>query len=102
MAFNIFGPNTSLPFESVRSPDARSDPIAPIDQLLAPPPMPVCADSHLDFVRGFGLDVDEVDAGVGSVTTAAQSRMHSRHVQGSREGDLEDDSVEGWTSPEEI
>ena len=105
MPFNIFGPNPSLPFESVHSPDTRSDPIAPTDQSLAPPPMPVRADSCLEFVRSFGLDdidVDEVDAEVGSVTTAEQSRMHSRHVQGSREGDLEDDGVEGWTSPEEI
>jgi hypothetical protein len=73
------------------------------------------------------LDVDEADAEVGSITTAAQSRVHSRHVsrlsatlsllsvgghvsdkergavrnvQG--EGDLEDDAVGEWTGSEDL
>lgn len=176
MPFNLFGPGPSLPSESVRSPDTRSDPGAPTDQSLAPPPMPVRADSRPDFVRGFGLDahdeteeeleqedvqaeqddqeeheeeralaepshvtlagtddttdmeldVDEADAEVGSITTAAQSRMHSRHVsrlsatlsvlsvgshvsdaelraaRNAREGDLEDDGVGEWTGSEDL
>ena len=180
MPFNLFGPNLSLPSDSVRSPDTRSDPGAPTDQSLAPPPMPVRADSRPDFVRGFGLDapdeteeeleqedvqaeqddqsipeeheeeqalaeashstlagiddtmdmeldVDEADAEVGSITTAAQSRIHSRHVsrlsatlsvlsagghvsdaelraarnaQGEREGDIEDAGE--WTGSEDL
>ena len=182
MSYNPFGPNPSLPTDSVRSPDTRSDPGAPTDQSLAPPAMPVRADSRPDFVRGFGLDVpeeteeeleqedmeaeqdsqdvpegdeeeqglaeashialagtddtmdmdldidvDEADAEVDSITTAAQSRVHSRHVsklsatlsllsvgghvrdkervavrnvQG--EGDLEDDAVGEWTGSEDL
>src|SRR5260221_7481879 len=131
MPYNPFAPNPSLPSDSVRSPDTRSDPGAPTDQSLAPPAMPARADSRPDFVRGFGLDVpeeteeeleqeqavqdgqednerheeervlaeashvalvgsddtmdmdldiDEADAEVRSITTAAQSRVHSRHV----------------------
>ena len=179
MPHNLFGPSLSLPSDSVRSPDTRSDPGAPTDQSLAPPPMPARADSRPDFVRGFGLDVpdeteeeleqeemqagqddpegqeekralteashialadtddtidmeldvDEADAEVGSITTAAQSRVHSRHVsrlsatlslrsvgshvsdtelgvvrnvQGEREGDLEDDGVGEWTGSEDL
>jgi hypothetical protein len=182
MPFNPFGfgINPPLPSDSVRSPDTRSDPGAPTDQSLAPPVMPVRADSRPDFVRGFGLDVpeeteeeleqeeteseqdnrdvpegqveergldeashialagtddtmdmeldvDEADAEVGSITTAAQSRVHSRHVSrlsatlsllsvGSHvsekerstvrnvqgEGDLEDDAVGEWTGSEDL
>src|SRR5260370_8580665 len=74
----------------------------------------------------FDMELDEVDAEVGSITTAAQSRVHSRHVsrlsatlsllsagghvsdkerdavrnvQG--EGDLEDDAVGEWTGSED-
>ena len=180
MPYNPFGPNPPLLSDSIRSPDTRSDPGAPTDQSLAPPPMPVRADSRPDFVRGFGLDVpdeteeeleqeegqteeddqsvleeheeervlgeashialagtddtmdmeldvDEADAEVGSITTAAQSRVHSRHVSrlsatlsvlsvgshvsdtelraarnvpGEREGDLED--VGEWTGSEDL
>ena len=182
MPYNPFGPNPSLPTDSIRSPDTRSDPGAPTDQSLAPPAMPVRADSRPDFVRGFGLDVpeeteeeleqedmeaeqdsqdvpegdeeeqglaeashialagtddtmdmeldidvDEADAEVGSITTAAQSRVHSRHVSklsatlsllsvGGHvrdkergavhnvrgEGDLEDDAVGEWTGSEDL
>ena len=180
MPYNPFGSNPPLPSDSIRSPDTRSDPGAPTDQSLAPPPMPVRADSRPDFVRGFGLDVpdeteeeleqeegqteeddqsvlegyeeervlaeashialagtddtmdmeldvDEADAEVGSITTAAQSRVHSRHVSrlsatlsllsvgshvsdtelraarnvlGEREGDVED--VGEWTGSEDL
>ena len=183
MPYNPFGPNPPLPSDAARSPDTRSDPGAPTDQSLAPPAMPVRADSRPDFVRGFGLDVpevpeeteedleqegmeaeqdnqdiseedeeerglaeashialagtddtmdmeldiDEADAEVGSITTAAQSRVHSRHVsrlsatlsllsagghvsdkergavrnvQG--EGDVEDDAVGEWTGSEDL
>ncbi|KAH9991071.1 hypothetical protein BJV77DRAFT_1009835 [Russula vinacea] len=180
MPYNPFGSNPLLPSDSIRSPDTRSDPGAPTDQSLAPPPMPVRADSRPDFVRGFGLDVpdeteeeleqeegqteeddqsvldgyeeervlaeashialagtddtmdmeldvDEADAEVGSITTAAQSRVHSRHVSrlsatlsllsvgshvsdtelraarnvlGEREGDVED--VGEWTGSEDL
>lgn len=180
MPYNPFGLNPSLPSDSVRSPpDTRSDPGAPTDQSLAPPTMPIRADSRPDFVRGFGLDVpeeteeeleqeemeaeqdnkdvpegheeeqglaeashialagvddtmdmeldvDEADAEVGSITTAAQSRIHSRHVSrlsatlsvlsvgghvsdkeraarnGQGEGDLEDDGVGEWTGSEDL
>ena len=182
MPYNPFGPNPSLPTDSICSPDTRSDPGAPTDQSLAPPAMPVRADSRPDFVRGFGLDVpeeteeeleqedmeaeqdsqdvpegdeeeqglaeashialagtddtmdmeldidvDEADAEVGSITTAAQSRVHSRHVSklsatlsllsvGGHvrdkergavhnvrgEGDLEDDAVGEWTGSEDL
>ncbi len=179
MPYNPFGPYPSLPSDSVRSPDTWSDPGAPTDQSLAPPVMPVRADSRPDFVRGFGLDVpeeteeelgeeeieaeqdnpegheeeqglaeashialagtddtmdmeldvDEADAEVGSITTAAQSRVHSRHVstlsaalsllsvgghvsdaergavrnvQGQGEGELEDDAVGEWTGSEDL
>ena len=180
MAFSPFGPGASLGLDPLRSPDARSDPGAPTDQSLAPPAMPVRADSRPDFVRGFGLDVteeaeeeeeeqaaeqdderlpegleeeqvladashialaggddtmdmeldvDEADAEVGSITTAAQSRVHSRHVsrmsaafslrslnehlgdseleveqerRGEREGDLEDDAIGEWTGSEDL
>ena len=81
-----------------------------------------------DDTMDMELDVDEADAEVGSITTAAQSRMHSRHVsrlsatlsvlsvgshvsnaelraarnvQGSRE-DLEDDGVGEWTGSEDL
>ena len=179
MPYNPFGLNPSLPSDLVRSP-TRSDPGAPTDQSLAPPAMPIRADSRPDFVRGFGLDVpeeteeelvheemeseqgnqdlpneheeergldeasrialagtedtmdmeldvDEADAEVGSITTAAQSRVHSRHVSrlsatlsllsvGSHvsdkersavrnvqgEGDLEDDAVGEWTGSEDL
>lgn len=178
--YNQFGLNPSLPSDSVRSPDTRSDPGAPTDQSLAPPAMPVRADSRPDFVRGFGLDVpeeteeeleqeemeaeldnqdvpegyeeerglaeashialagtddtmdmeldvDEADAEVDSITTAAQSRVHSRHVSrlsatlsvlsvGSHvsdkergavrnvqgEGGLDDDAVGEWTGSEDL
>jgi hypothetical protein len=79
-----------------------------------------------DDTMDMELDVDEADAEVGSITTAAQSRMHSRHVsrlsatlsvgshvsnaelraarnvQGEREGDLEDDGVGEWTGSEDL
>ncbi|KAI0297544.1 hypothetical protein B0F90DRAFT_1912759 [Multifurca ochricompacta] len=76
------------------------------------------------------LDVDEADAEVGSITTAAQSRAHSRHVsrlsaalslrsvgghgdyselevepdeQGEREGDdPEDEAIGEWTGSEDL
>ena len=78
------------------------------------------------------LDVDEADAEVSSITTAAQSRVHSRHVsrlsaslslltvgghvsdreeiesdadaieQGERGGDSEDDAVGEWTGSEDM
>jgi len=73
-------------------------------------------------------DVDEADAEVGSITTAAQSRVHSRHVsrlsaslslltvgghvsdreiesdheQRERGGDLEDDAIGEWTGSEDM
>jgi hypothetical protein len=80
-----------------------------------------------DDTMDMELDVDEADAEVGSITTAAQSRVHSRHVsrlsatlsllsvgghvsdkergaarnvQG--EGDLEDDAVGEWTGSEDL
>lgn len=86
--------------------------------------------SHIalaDDTMDMELDVDEADAEVGSITTAAQSRVHSRHVsrlsaalsvlsvgghvsdkersavrnmQG--EGDLEDDAVGEWTGSEDL
>jgi hypothetical protein len=59
MPYNPFGFNPSLTSDSVRSPDTRSDPGAPADQSLAPPAMPVRADSRPDFVRRFGLDVPQ-------------------------------------------
>jgi hypothetical protein len=82
-----------------------------------------------DDTMDMDLDVDEADAEVGSITTAAQSRIHSRHVsrlsatlslhsvgshvgdagleanldeQGEREGDLEDDAVGEWTDSEDL
>jgi len=81
-----------------------------------------------DDTMDMELDVDEADAEVGSITTAAQSRVHSRHVsrlsatlslltvgghvsdtelgavrnvRGEREGDLEDDGVGEWTGSED-
>jgi len=82
-----------------------------------------------DDTMDMDLDADEADAEVGSLTTAAQSRIHSRHVsrlsttlsllsvgghvgdaeleadlneQGEREGDLEDDAVGEWTDSEDL
>jgi hypothetical protein len=82
-----------------------------------------------DDTMDMELDVDEADAEVGSITTAAQSRVHSRHVSrlsatlsllsvgghvsdtelrtvrnvpGEREGDLEDDAVGEWTGSEDL
>ncbi|KAH9171750.1 hypothetical protein EDB89DRAFT_2114402 [Lactarius sanguifluus] len=154
--FNLFGPGTSLAPDAIRSPDARSDPGLPTDQSLAPPAMPARADSRPDFTRGFGLDVhdegpmlaevshiavtgaddtidmeleEEADAEVGDITTAAQSRIHSRHVsrlsaalslrsvgghmeypepeveldgQDERESDPEDDAIGEWTGSEDL
>jgi len=81
----------------------------------------------IDDTMDMELDIDEADAEVGSITTAAQSRVHSRHVsrlsatlsllsagghvsdkerdavrnvQG--EGDLEDDAVGEWTGSEDL
>jgi hypothetical protein len=75
------------------------------------------------------LDVDEMDAEVGSITTAVQTRVHSRHVsrlsaalsllsvnehrgdseseseqerQGEGEGDPEDDAIGEWTGSEDL
>jgi hypothetical protein len=71
------------------------------------------------------LDVDEADAEVGNITTAAQSRVHSRHVsrlsaalslrsvngnmgvseaeaEREREGDPEDDAIGEWTGSEDL
>ncbi|KAA1475416.1 hypothetical protein DENSPDRAFT_783512 [Dentipellis sp. KUC8613] len=133
-AFNPFGPGAVLGSDTIehRSSQAQditamSDPGAPTDSSLAPPPLPIRADSRPDFVRGFGLDIPEeeeppevegeddmglaeashvahvaadetIDMDIemdvegnimgmgedegeqGSVTTTAQSRMHSRHV----------------------
>lgn len=82
-----------------------------------------------DDTMDMDLDVDEADAEVGSITTAAQSRVHSRHVsrlsaslslltvgghvsdreiesdpneQEARECDLEDDAVGEWTGSEDM
>jgi hypothetical protein len=82
-----------------------------------------------DDATDMDLDVDEADAEVGNITTAAPSRIHSRHVsrlsatlsllsvgghvgdaeleadlneQGEREGDLEDDTVGEWTDSEDL
>jgi hypothetical protein len=80
-----------------------------------------------DDTMDMELDVDEADAEVGSITTAAQSRIHSRHVSrlsatlsllsagghvsdrdrgamhnGQGEGDLEDDAVGEWTGSEDL
>ena len=55
MPFNLFGPNTSLPSESVHSPDTWSDPVAPTDQSPVPPPMPVRADSAQTLYAVLGL-----------------------------------------------
>jgi len=79
-----------------------------------------------DDTMDMELDVDEADAEVGSITTAAQSRVHSRHVSrlsttlslhsvGGHvsdkeravrnvrgEGDLEDDAVGEWTGSEDL
>jgi hypothetical protein len=82
-----------------------------------------------DDTMDMDLDVDEADAEVGSITTAAQSRIHSRHVsrlsatlsllsagghvddaelkavlneQGEKEGDFEDDAVGEWTDSEDL
>ncbi|THH17190.1 hypothetical protein EW146_g3571 [Bondarzewia mesenterica] len=129
-AFNPFGPNATLGSDTIyhraspslavnQDSSARSDPGAPTEQSLAPPILPLRADSRPDFVRGFGLDIPEeeeppedeelaqashtahmtegdtldmsIDDGPiedgddeteeqGSVTTAPQSRLHSRHV----------------------
>ncbi|KAI0285532.1 hypothetical protein BC826DRAFT_119175 [Russula brevipes] len=75
------------------------------------------------------LDVDEADAEVGSITTAAHSRVHSRHVSrlsaalsvrsvgghvsdpelvagasthAEKEGDVEDDAIGEWTGSEDL
>jgi hypothetical protein len=79
------------------------------------------ADDQIDME----LDVDEADAEVGSITTAAQSRVHSRHVsrlsaalslrsvngnmalseaeaEREREGDTEDDAIGEWTGSEDL
>ena len=75
------------------------------------------------------MDLEEADAEVGDITTAAQSRIHSRHVsrlsaalslrsvggltdypepevehdeQGEREIDLEDDEIGEWTGSEDL
>jgi len=82
-----------------------------------------------DDTMDMELDIDEADAEVGSITTAAQSRVHSRHVsrlsaalslcsvgghvsekdleaerdeQGEREGDLEYDAIGEWTGSEDL
>jgi hypothetical protein len=79
------------------------------------------ADDQIDME----LDVDEADAEVGSITTAAQSRVHSRHVsrlsaalslrsvngnmglseaeaERERGGDTEDDAIGEWTGSEDL
>jgi hypothetical protein len=75
------------------------------------------------------LDVDEADAEVGSITTAAHSRVHSSHVSrlsaalslrsvgdhvsdpelvagasthAEKEGDVEDDAIGEWTGSEDL
>ena len=81
----------------------------------------LAADDTIDME----LDVDEADAEVGSITTAAQSRVHSRHVsrlsaalslrsvngnmgdseaeaEREREGDPEDDAIGEWTGSEDL
>jgi len=75
-----------------------------------------------DDTMNMDFDVDEADAEVDSITTAAQSRAHSRHVSrlsaslslltvgghvsdrepGEREGDLEDDAIGEWTGSEDM
>jgi hypothetical protein len=70
-AFNPFGPGAVLGGDALseralgfglgangngRDESAMSDPGAPTDQSLAPPPPPARADSRPDFARGFGLD----------------------------------------------
>jgi hypothetical protein len=82
-----------------------------------------------DDTMDMELDVDEADAEVDSITTAAQSRVHSRHVsrlsaalsllsvgghvgeseleadadgQDEKEGDLEDDEIGEWTGSEDL
>ena len=73
----------------------------------------------------FDMELDEVDAEVGNITTAAQSRVHSRHVSrlsatlslrsvgrnanysepegdGEREIDPEDDAIGEWTGSEDL
>lgn len=83
-----------------------------------------------DDTMNMDLDVDEADAEVSSITTAAQSRIHSRHVsrlsaslslltvgghvsdreeiesdaieQGERDGDSEDDAIGEWTGSEDM
>lgn len=102
------GSDTITPGSFARQ-DTLSDPGAPTDSSLAPPPLPQRADSRPDFVRGFGIEIpeeeeppedvveashvvqlaedqsvdmelDEDETQEGSVTTAAHSRLHSRHV----------------------
>jgi hypothetical protein len=58
-SFNPFVPDTSLAPNALRSPDACSDPGLSTEWLLAPPAMPACADSKLDFICRFGLDIPE-------------------------------------------
>ena len=82
-----------------------------------------------DDTMDMELDVDEADAEVGSITTAAQSRVHSRHVsrlsatlpplspgghvsdaeagderngQGERYRELEEDATGEWTGSEDM
>ncbi|KAI9451537.1 hypothetical protein F5148DRAFT_1290056 [Russula earlei] len=79
-----------------------------------------------DDTMDMELDVDEADAEVGSITTAAHSRIHSRHVsrlsaalslltigghvsdetdrisQSGRDGELEDDAIGEWTGSEDM
>lgn len=83
-----------------------------------------------DDTMDMDFDVDEADVEVGSITTAAQSRVHSRHVsrlsaslsmltvgvgghvsdreiesdreQGERGGELEDDAIGEWTGSEDM
>ncbi|KAI0043626.1 hypothetical protein FA95DRAFT_1563095 [Auriscalpium vulgare] len=161
-SFNPFGPDATLGSDAIEHSDARSDPGAPTDQSLAPPQLPVRADSRPNFVVGFGLDIPEEeepeeegvaeashmangnadetidmeleglddrtgydtqedieDEDVGSITTAAQSRMHSRHVSKlsaalsllsvggkapAHEADREDQDgdVDEWTGSEDL
>ncbi len=94
---------------------------------------PVLAEASHVAVAGaddtIDMELEEVDAEVGNITTAAQSRVHSRHVSrlsvalslrsvggqgdypapeiernrhGKREFDLEDDAVGEWTGSEDL
>lgn len=85
-SFNPFGPNAILGSDAIFPPtanmdsSAKSDPGAPTEQSLAPPALPLRADSRPDFVRGFGIDIPEEeepleDEGAADISRAADETL---------------------------